>query len=187
MIALFFDTETTGFPNPKNPPEIVQIGAILQDTETMRVVGELNLIVKPTKPIPQACIDVHGIDDNLAARHGIDPLVADNMFALLAAQADVLVAHNYDFDYNVIRGAWTVSPAILETKAKYCTMKNATNVVGVSKSHGGGFKYPKLIEAHIFFFERGFEGAHDAMADVRACRDVYFALQSHFEGQPTLI
>lgn len=178
MIALFCDTETTGFVNPKNPAQIVQIGAILQDTETLRVIGELNLIVKPTCPIPQACIDVHGITDELAAKHGVKPEIADNMFAIFASQADVIVAHNINFDREIIKGIWKVSPAILATKQEYCTMVQSTEIVGLSKARGGGFKQPKLIEAHQYFFQRGFEGAHDAMADVRACRDVYFALQT---------
>lgn len=181
MIALFFDTETTGFPNPANPPQIVQIGAILQDCDTKRVIGEINLIVKPGVEIPQACIDVHGITNDLAAKHGVKPGIADNMFAILASQADVLVAHNIKFDREVIAGAWSVSPAILQTKEQYCTMVNATELVGIPKSHGGGYKYPRLMETHMHLFGREFEGAHDAMADVRACRDVYFEMQKVLE------
>ena len=39
-----------------------------------------------------------------------------------------------------------------------------------------GYKRPSLTETYRHFFGRDFDGAHDAMADVRACRDVYFAL-----------
>jgi DNA polymerase III epsilon subunit-like protein len=40
------------------------------------------------------------------------------------------------------------------------------------------YKNPRLEEAHIHFMGYGIEGAHDAMVDVRACKDVYFKLHS---------
>ena len=36
------------------------------------------------------------------------------------------------------------------------------------------FKMPKLIEAHQHLFGEGFDKAHDAMADVMACKRIYF-------------
>ena len=38
-----------------------------------------------------------------------------------------------------------------------------------------GYKNPSLPRTYRHFFGRDFDGAHDAMADVRACRDVFFA------------
>jgi DNA polymerase-3 subunit epsilon len=176
VIALFFDTETTGFKSEKFDPEIVQIAAILQDTETRRVFGEINLIVSTDNLIPEVVVNIHGITNELSKSFGAQQIVADNMFAFLASKADVLVAHNTDFDVNIIKGTWTVSGALIADKPLFCTMKKSTNIVGISKSHGGGNKYPRLAEAYRFFFNEDFDNAHDAMADVRACRDVYFAL-----------
>lgn len=55
---------------------------------------------------------------------------------------------------------------------KFCTMKAMTPVC---KLHGnyGDFKWPKLQEAHKHAFGVEFDGAHDALADVRACARVY--------------
>lgn len=178
MIVLFFDTETTGFPNRENPPHIVQIGAILQDTESGRVLGELNAIVQSPVPIPEVCVKVHGITDELSAKYGLKPDVADHMFALMAAKADRLVAHNIAFDTSIIQGVWKVSRAVIDDKEKYCTMLNCTSVVGLSGSHAGGKKWPKMTEAYAHFNNgETFDGAHDAMADVRACQFVYHKLQ----------
>lgn len=176
MIALFFDTETTGFKHGDFVPEIVQIGAVLQDTVSRRVLGELNIIVTAKNPIPQVVSDIHGITDELSAAFGIESSVAEHLFSQLVIRADVLVAHNIQFDLGIIKGAWPLADVEMSVKKRYCTMLGATKVVGIPRSYGGGHKNPKLIEAYRFFFATDFANAHDAMADVRACRDVYFAL-----------
>lgn len=184
MIALFFDTETTGFRSSEFTPEIVQIGAVLQDTESRRVLGELNLIVQAKNPIPEHVSDIHGITDDLANAYGITSDVADNMFALLAAKADILVAHNIAFDTDIIDGAWQISRAIVADKKQACTMRMATPLLGLPKKSKTAFhdtlfpnfKAPKLSEAYLHFFGTDFDNAHDAMADVRACRDIYFTM-----------
>lgn len=176
MIALFFDTETTGFINPKNPAEIVQIAAILEDTETRRVLNQINLIVKPSKPIPQEVIDIHGITDELAARHGVRPEIADNMLALLAAQADRIVAHNIGFDVPMVKHAWTISGPIMETKKQYCTMRNCSDYPEIPHKHAGRSQFTKLADAYQYFFGEGFGDAHNAMADTLACQRLYYRL-----------
>ncbi len=40
------------------------------------------------------------------------------------------------------------------------------------------YKWPKLQETYKFLFGEEFEGAHDAMADVRACARIYFELRN---------
>jgi DNA polymerase-3 subunit epsilon len=177
MIVLFFDTETTGFPNESNPPEIVQIGALLEDTDSGRILAELNLIVQAGGPIPQATIDVHGITDELSARHGIKKEIADNMFAILAKQADRVVAHNIEFDRKVINGIWPISGAIIAMKEEYCTMQNCAPFGDMPRRHATSNKFTKLADAYRYFYRKDFDNAHDAMADVRACQDLYHLLQ----------
>lgn len=175
MIALFFDTETTGFKSSSFTPEIVQIGALLQDTETKRVLAELNVIVLAQEPIPERVSEIHGINDELNGLFGIDSKVAEGMFTLMVQMADILVAHNIAFDVEIIREPWPAAFRALSEKLLYCTMLSSKPVLGIP-AKSGGLKNPKLAEAYRHFFEVDFENAHDAMADVRACRDVYFAL-----------
>lgn len=182
MIALIFDTETTGFPNASNPPEIVQIGAILQEFPSKRVLGELNLICKTSAPIPQACIDIHNITDELSQTIGIDPRIADNMFGLLAAKADLLVAHNMDFDAAIIDGAWEVSRNIVKSKQQFCTMRECRIFPDIPRKHAGRTEFAKLSDCYRYFYGEDFENAHDAMADVRACRDVYLGIVRKLGG-----
>ena len=58
------------------------------------------------------------------------------------------------------------------------TMKLTTEFVGIPNSRGrSGFKYPSMTELHYKLFNRGFEGAHDALVDVEALARCFFKLQ----------
>lgn len=184
MIALIFDTETTGFKSSTFNPEIVQIGAVLQDTEgDRRVLGELNVIIKPQNPIPEKVSAIHGITDELAAKFGISSPLAEATFVKFLMMADVVVAHNIEFDLQMIECNWSDAHTYVKNAKQFCTMREAVDIIKMPRGsyHGsnfGQYKPPKLIEAYQHFFDgKSFENAHDAMADVRACRDVYFALQ----------
>lgn len=190
-MKLFFDTETTGKAEFKldashrAQPRIVQIGAILAD-DAQKTVGEINLIVKPDGwTIPKEASDIHGITHDFAMRYGVHHDIVMTLFSRLVEHADVLVAHNFDFDSLVVRSAFTLmdSPQELTQrfagKPSFCTMKASTNILRLPGMYG--FKWPKLQEAHRFFLKRDFDGAHDAMADVRACMAVYHALQKPME------
>jgi DNA polymerase III, alpha subunit len=50
------------------------------------------------------------------------------------------------------------------------TMKSATNLIPGKK------KRPKLQELYTFLFGKPFEGAHDAIADIRATKDCFLQL-----------
>lgn len=177
MIAIFFDTETTGFKHGDFIPKIVQIGAVVQNTETKRVLAELNMICRPANPIPAEVSAIHGITDDLATKYGMDCKRMGLVFAAMVQMSDIVVAHNIKFDLGIVQDVWPVAYEILMQKEQFCTMVQSTSMVGIKKTHGGGNKFPKLAEAYAFFNDGAtFDNAHDAMADVRACRDVFFAL-----------
>lgn len=182
MIALFFDTETTGFKHGDFIPEVVQMGALLQDTDTLRVLAEINLICQVQNEIPENVAAIHGITTEMSKAYGVPQEVAESMFGLMAMYADQIVAHNLAFDMGILNDRWKVAHAVLAGKTQFCTMRKGTEVIKLPKGryHGEDFetyKPPKLIEAYRHFFGKDFENAHDAMADVRACRDVYFKLR----------
>lgn len=183
MIALFFDTETTGFKTDNFTPEIVQIGAILQDTETGRTLSEINLIVRPQGKIPEQVVAIHGIDDELADTYGIDQSRAETLFARIAQMADTVVAHNIEFDIQMLELNWPFAWGMVQGRTQFCTMRSATDIIKLPPGTYHQVKYskykpPKLIEVYQYFFDgKTFDNTHDAMADVRACRDVFFAMQ----------
>jgi DNA polymerase-3 subunit epsilon len=183
MIALFFDTETTGFPREDFTPEIVQIAAIVQDTESLRVLHELNLIVTPHGIVPDDIAAIHGITTELARKVGVHYGEAHGMFVELLEKADMVVAHNLEFDMQMLELNWTSAFFKASECLQYCTMRESIDIVALPpgeyhKVDYSKHKPPKLREAYEFFTGQSLQNAHDAMADVRACRDVYFGIQA---------
>ena len=101
--------------------------------------------------------------------------------------ADLLVAHNLDFDRTMIvaelfrmrqwESLLAAKQAFVE-KPGFCTMKATTPICKLPGKFGNDYKWPKLQEAYKHLFNEEFQGAHDAMADVRACARVYYSLPS---------
>lgn len=191
MTYIFFDTETSGLPNFKHPaswegqPRICQLGAILTDRGG-KVKAELNLLVRPDGwTIPPEASAIHGITQEDAMQYGLSIRGVLGVFNRLMAKAELHIAHNIKFDYFMIeREAIACEyPAKDFPMNGYCTMAESADVLKLpptKKMMDCGFdkfKPPNLQEAYQHFFGRKFEGAHDAMADVRACRDVFFKLQ----------
>jgi len=61
----------------------------------------------------------------------------------------------------------------------FCTMKDPRVKKYVNaKNVKNQIKWPKLIELYNKLFDKDFENAHDAMADILATRECYFKLRS---------
>lgn len=182
----FFDSETTGLvlhreraDHPKQP-HLVQLGAILCD-ENRRVVAEINLLVKPDGwTIPAEATAVHGITTEMCERYGLPLLIVANIFIDLVQSSKRVVAHNFPFDRTVIHAALLrlgladAAKVFLDTPST-CTMAASTPILRLPGRYGD-FKWPSLQEAHTHFLGKPFDGSHDAMADVRACMAVYYAM-----------
>lgn len=185
MRTLVFDTETTGKANFKgelhSQPYIVQLAAIL--FEDRREVAHFSAITIPEFrgercKVPAEATAVHGVTEELIDSVGIPYSVALPMFNNLAKRADRLVAHNTEFDDLMIRAAYARIAApqqVLWDLPKVCTMRSSESVLKLPGKYG--YKWPSLAEAHQHFTGEGFEGAHDAMVDVRACARVLFGLE----------
>jgi DNA polymerase III epsilon subunit-like protein len=179
-MTIVFDTETTGKADFKLPPEhpsqprMVQLGAILFNEE-LETVGELNCIIKPVGfTISDEVAAIHGITQAKAERYGVSEHGVLLLFREWLLTAKRLVAHNIAFDGIVMGRAMAVHELKVDKMPEpYCTMKASMNICRLPGGFGGQLKWPKLEEAHQCLFGVGFEGAHDAMADVRACARVY--------------
>ena len=184
---LFFDTETTGLPESydapasdvENWPRLVQFAWVLTDEDGNELRSQAFIIRPDGFKIPQSATRVHGITTETANRLGIEIKRALAAFVGDLSAAEVLVAHNIQFDERIVgaeffRAGRKKSP--LAGKALYCTMRSSTTFC---KLPGGprGYKWPTLEELHEALFGTSFESAHNAIADVRACAKCFFELK----------
>lgn len=190
MNLLVIDTETTAKADFKRPftdpgqPHLVQVGAILCDQD-FNVRAEVNLIVKPDGyVIPDDVAAIHGITQAIAEQFGVRRKTAVEALAALIVKADLFVAHSFDFDCLVLNafafrseplGAASAFQSICKANG-FCTMLAMAPICKLPGQYGD-YKWPKLQEAHQHAFGVEFDGAHDAMADVRACLRLYRWIQ----------
>lgn len=186
FMYLVFDTETTGLPrswnapvtDTNNWPRIVQLAWQFLDEEG-KVLAEANRIIRPDGfVIPPEASMVHGITTERALSEGIALRDALLEFADVLSVAKNLIAHNINFDERVVGSEFireSLSREFLEAIDKVCTMQSSTEYCGLPGPYG--FKYPKLDQLHVCLFDEGFDGAHDALNDVRACARCYFELK----------
>ncbi len=182
MIRLYFDTETTGFPRKSDAPietqpHIVQLAALLID-DTEGEIASMNVIIRPVGwTIPDEVAEIHGITQEKAEKFGVRIEQAMGVFYDFCNAADEAVAHNIAFDAKLV--AIEFERAALSDRlnlmSQFCTMLATTDRCKLPGKYGK-YKWPKLIEAHQVLFGCGFDNAHDALADVRACARIHRAI-----------
>lgn len=191
MNLLFFDTETTGLWDKRLPcghegqPRIVQIAAILADAASREEIMRIDLIVLRDQPIPEASSKVHGTTTEVSQAIGLTEGPVLDVFCDMVAVADLLVAHNIEFDVNVVNNAARLlsgNPKIdvFAGKKQFCTMLAAVPVCKFPNQNGyRGYAWPKLERAIPHLLGREPTAAHRAVGDVIDCRDLFFFLQDH--------
>ena len=187
-MELFFDTETSGKFNFKtakytdsNFPWVVQLGAVL--AEDGIAYAEVNVIIKPDgRTITEGAQQVHNISRELAEKTGIKETEMLDIFLSLMNNADYLVAHNYEFDSNIMassmhKNGFKISAKVITKEIpSFCTMRETTDICKLPGQYGK-WKWPKLSELYWFLFGEKMVGAHDAMFDIKATMRCYYELK----------
>lgn len=201
IIALVFDTETTGKPKNDNYaasptdvetwPRMVQLGMALLYSDGST--DQWKALIQPPDgkafPIPAGATAIHGFTDEMCATQGVPLAHALEVFLQWSMKAPVLVAHNIGFDRPVILCEMVRMNALpaprLDQDGKQvkqptvCTMKSTMAFVGIPLGWylpGQPYKWPSLQQLHEKLFSVGFEDAHDAMIDVLATARCYHRL-----------
>ena len=179
MRVLLFDTETTGLPKtrlpatrgPNNWPHIVSIAWIILDGELKS--KERYALIKPRWIIPADSTAIHGITQKEAEDKGEDlgAVIAE----FLADSADVLLAHNMDFDFNVLVNAivWDLGLQYPKLPKQFCSMNIMRGICKIPTQYGY-YKSPKLSELYKFIFDIEPEktALHNALFDVQLLSEI---------------
>ncbi|HIF15529.1 MAG TPA: 3'-5' exonuclease [Bacteroidetes bacterium] len=185
---IFFDTETTGLPkNWKAPvedldnwPRLVQLAWIIYDDNKALVSSEEHIVYPSGFQIPEAASNIHGITTHKAILEGKNlDFVLDRFYTDLKACSHI-IAHNLNYDINIM-GAELLrnnKQNILPGKKGICTMLSSVDFCALPGKYG--YKWPSLSELHIKLFNKDFENAHDAMSDIKATADCFFALEEKY-------
>lgn len=185
-MILIFDTETNGKPinykaaknDTSNWPRVVQLAWAVYTHDGALVRGREQIIKPDGWNIPDEVVEIHGISEQKANADGVPMLIVLRDFLADYEACDTLVAHNIGFDYPVL-GCEMIRYQIRPNnriERHVCTMNESTDFCKLPGGYGR-YKWPKLMEVHQKLFNEGFDGAHDAMNDVKACGRVYFELK----------
>lgn len=193
MPYLFHDTETTGLPDFRSPvgadfqPRVIQWAALLTDDEGEVLTQFCTLLRLPDGvKIDQKAFETHGISLERADRFGIASNSVLRLLERLAGMADAIVAHNIKFDDWMLEREKACNPDQVYSipGKRLCTMEMATPICNLPPSErmkAAGMDKPKppsLAEAYRIICGKEIQNAHNAFADVMACKEIFFAIKS---------
>jgi DNA polymerase III epsilon subunit-like protein len=178
VISLIVDTETTGLPLkgvPASDPRqarVMQLGAVLLDGDN-EVASFYSKLYPDAWPLVHPMAQTaHGISLEQCEDHGVAQRAALDILSEFEAAADVTVAHNWDFDFQLLTIEYELLGHVFAPTSHFCTMKAMTDICKLTKSNGSP-KWPNLIEAANHVGHQWTVKAHDALADVRAAASVF--------------
>ena len=205
MKVLIFDVETTGLlpKTSKDPPVyITQLSFALYDIITKCLLKTYNAYID----IPQDVIisekvtQITGIDREKLNSEGVDIVEVLERFYDAYCRADIVVAHNLDFDSKVMEIeanrnyerlkiknyesaphiVWMFDDAYIKLSSieMKCTMKMSKELCNIERvnSRGPYIKFPTLCELYEKLFHTKPENLHNSMMDVLVCLRCYLKM-----------
>jgi len=177
---LVIDVETTGlplrsrsFPNYQESEKydsarIVQFTSLLCDKEYNEI-ELLDHVIKLDSNIHISNSQFHGITDEISQSTGVEFHIVANEFQEQLLQCSQIIAHNIDFDINVIKSELYRMNRLdiidlINQKTLLCTMHHTKHMV--NKQGQYGIKYPTLAELYEYTFNEPLENAHNSKYDV---------------------
>lgn len=136
---IFLDTETTGFA----PQDVViEVGVVDVSGATL-----YETLIKPSIPIPEDAIAIHGITEEMVANAPSWKEVWADLQSVLDGR--FIGAYNADFDLRMLKQTheryWLDWP--LDDKLFFCMMKLYSAFYGQLSQRGNGFRFHKLEAA----------------------------------------
>lgn len=175
MIALLFDTETTGLINNRTlqldlQPEIIEFHGVIANLKTGKVSKKLSLLIKPAKPITAEITRITGITNKIVEKRPPFAKVAPSIFKMIEG-APMAIAHNLTFDREMVEiEAQRLGKKVTWPKT-LCTVEQTVHIKGFRLT---------LTKLHEHLFNKTFDGAHRAGGDVAAL--LRCCVQLHKDG-----
>ncbi len=149
------DIETTGASN-----KITEVAVFVYDSEKREIVDEFVSLVNPETHIPSFITGLTGISNEMVMDAPRFYEIAKDLHSITKDR--VFVAHNVNFDYNVIRSEYKDLGAEFRRK-KFCTVRTSRKVFPGLRSYSLG----KLCKSLGITIEDRHRAAGDAKATVK--------------------
>jgi len=208
MRVLVLDTETTGLPIGRNAPVttpalwpyIVQFSYIIFNTDTNTLDQASDYIVKLPEDvtIEPDSTEIHGITNEMSAMFGVSISNALSPFLEDIDKVDLVVAHNMEFDRNVIlaelirlRSTYEMYSSsytyldgqimrLVNSPKLFCTMQESVemcNIIKMNRYKKPYAKFPTLTELHVHLFGLTLQKLHNSLNDVVICFRCFYKLK----------
>lgn len=185
MSIIMFDLETTGLPSRDglrfgeyhnytdtskyDEARIVQVSYMVCDGD-LNQLSMHDAIINSKGEFKITNSHIHGITDQMSMDSGLDFIHVMADFETALTSADTIMAHNADFDVNVLKAELFrrgMNSALDElcTKRVVCTMKASKTVVNAMNAYNR-LKFPTLRELYEFATKKHLQSAHDSRHDV---------------------
>lgn len=189
MKVIFFDTETTGLPRswkkdalvaPDNWPDLVSIAWWVYE-DRLCVKKEYHIVKPEGWTISEGSFEKHGISQAAALAQGKPLATILNLFRTDLAGTYHLIAHNMNFDKNVLFNAYRWRLGVDPTQfwpatAEFCSMETSTAELRIPSKFGRPgdlWKWPGLDELYTATFGRAPPAdAHNAERDVDVLQQI---------------
>ena len=156
-MILFFDTETTGL----RPGKICQLSYIMQDKKGAKAKNFFFSVPF----VESSALAVHGLSvEKLAVLSG-GKRFSDHLEEIAKdfANADLIVAHNFSFDFNFMSKEFEYEYERFTYKQDFCTMKKFTPICKLQRTSSPCYKYPKLTELADFLEVYSYDATKTAL------------------------
>lgn len=162
-LAFAFDTETTGLienvtVKDKMLPEVIDFYGCIFDMNSGKIIEELDLLIKPSRPIQEEITNITGITNEMVAKKKSFRDESKKIKDIIE-KSPLAMAHNAAFDHEVIN----IEMERINQKVKWprviCTVEQTMHIKGYRLS---------LTALHEHLFGEGFPEAHRAKTDVMA-------------------
>lgn len=171
---IFFDVESTGLNVVRD--RIVQI-ALIKYSPGKDDPQELSLLINPGVPIPEESYAIHGISAQDVANQPTFAQVADKIYTFIG-DGDLAGYNSARFDV----------PILMEEFARVGMEFSMENRSSVDVQRIFYKMEPRTLSAAVrYYCNKELQGAHDALADVRATVDVLKGQLLRYDGVDLIV